>query len=310
MLSRYQLAYQLRHLATFQTIAEEQSFRRAAERLHIAQPALSRQIAQLEEALECSLFHREARRIRLTKAGEFLYRESVKTLQSLESIADQTRNVAQGRTALLRLGYSSAAMSSFLPSVIRSIRSGLEQADFSFVEKTSDHLIAAVIRGQLDAAFILHRPENPLLRMIPIRSEPVGIILPDNHPLAAHDSLSLESLRDETFILFPRQTNPVMYDEILAACREQGFSPTRVREVAPRSIAVGLVAAGAGIATIADSLQHSCVNGTCYRPLTEPGPRIRFSCITALETGGEWLDLLGDILQRDFASTANTSRQR
>lgn len=310
MLSRYQLAYQLRHIATFLTIAEEQSFRRAAECLHIAQPALSRQIAQLEGALECALFHREGRRIRLTPAGEFLYRESRKAMQSLETIAEQTRSVGQGRTVLLRLGYSSAAMSSFLPSLIRAIRSGLEGAEFGFVERTSDQLMDAVIRGELDAAFILHRPENPLLRMLPIRSEPVGVILSDNHPLASQDSLSLAALKDETFILFPRRTNPVMYDEILAACHDQGFSPARIREVAPRSIAVGLVAVGDGIATIAQSLRHSCVHGTCYRPLTEPAPRVRFSCITALETRGEWLDLLREILERDYASSSAASSLR
>lgn len=300
MPARYHLKYDLRQLRAFLAIAERLSFRRAAEDLHIAQPALSRQIAQLETALECKLFNREKQRIRLTAAGEYLYRELPAILDKLQATTAQALKVASGQTVSLRIGYSGAAMSSFLPAVIRQIRQELSDCEFEFVEETSDKLIEGVISRRLDAAFILYRPENPLLKTLPIRSEPVGLILPDDHPLAKRKKVPLKALKDETLILFPRSMNPVMYDEIIAACQDAGFSPREIREVAPRSIAIGLVAAGAGVATIASSLQHTCVKGTCYRPLASPAPRIRFSCITRAGQTGEWLDLLNDIIRRDL----------
>lgn len=297
----YQSKFDLRQLRSFLAIADQLSFRKAAELLHIAQPALSRQIQQLEDALECQLFDRQKRRIQLTDAGRFLFERLPQLLDQLEITTDQTRKVATGQISSLRFGYSGAAMSSFLPSVIREIRETLDKCEIHFVEKTSDQLIMDVLHGKLDAAFILYHPDNPLLNVIPIRPEKIGIILPDNHALVSKEIISLKDLKSETFILFPRQMNPVMYDEIIAHCHQSGFSPKKIRETAPRSNAIGLVAAGEGIATIAESYAHTCVQGTAYRPLKQPGPMIRFCCITKADCDGEWLNLLKKIIKRDLS---------
>ncbi|MEX2516747.1 MAG: LysR family transcriptional regulator [Gammaproteobacteria bacterium] len=292
--------YDLRQLRSFLVIAERLSFRRAAEELHIAQPALSRQIAQLESALGYKLFSREKRRTSLTHAGNHLLKELPPVLEKLQQTLEQTGKVAAGHTVSLKLGYSGAAMSSFLPIIVRKIHGQLSNCDFDFVEETSDKLIEGVISSRLDAGFILYRPENPLLNVQPIRSEPVGVILPDNHSLASRKQVPLGKLKNETLIMFPRRMNPVLYDEIIAACHKAGFSPKAIREVAPRSVAIGLVAAGAGIATIASSLQHTCVRGTCYKPLAPPAPSICFSCITRTGQSGEWVNLLSEIIQREL----------
>lgn len=297
----YQFRFELRHLRSFIAIAEEQSFRKAADKLHIAQPALSRQIAQLEEALDCLLFDRQKRRISLTAAGEFLYNNLPKLLNLLHETAYQTQRIAIGKTAILKFGYSSAAMSSFLPSVIREIQSNLEECEFKFVEETSDRLIEGVISERLDAAFILYRPDNPLLNTVAIKAEKTGVILPDGHPLTQKKCVALEDLKNETLILFPRATNYVMYDEIISFCHLAGFSPKAIIEIAPRSIAIGLVAAGQGIATIAESLKHTCVKGTTFRPLVQPGPMIKYSCITRSDRTGHWLDVLNKFIQQDLS---------
>jgi len=296
----YQLKYELRHLRSFMIIAEELSFRKAALKLHIAQPALSRQIAQLEEAIECKVFDRKKRNIRLTSAGQFLYEKLPGLIEQIHSTTNQAHKIANGMVATLKFGYSSAAMSSFLPAVIREIRSTLEECEFYFNESTSDKLIDDVISERLDAAFILYRPNNKLLTTIPIRSEKIGIILPDNHALARKKIIAVKELIDETLILFPRVMNPVMYDEIIVCCQQAGFSPKAIREAAPRSSAIGLVAAGEGIATIAESLKHTCVSGTVFRPLAQPGPKIEFSCITRSDKTGQWLDILTNIIKRDL----------
>ena len=216
-------------------------------------------------------------------------------------MTDQSQKVATGLIGSLRFGYSGAAMSSFLPSIIREIRSTLDECEFHFVEKTSDQLILDVLNEKIDAAFILYHPDDPLLDVIPIRPEKVGIILPEDHALVSKKNISLKDLKNETLILFPRKMNPVMYDEIIAHCHQAGFSPKVIREAAPRSNAIGLVAAGEGVATIAESYAHTCVSGTIFRALKQPCPMIRFCCITRTDREGEWLSLLKNIIQRDLS---------
>ena len=288
----YQLGFELRHLRSFLVIADELSFRKAAERLHVAQPALTRQIAQLEDSLSCQLFDRQKRKIQLTPAGVFLQNKVPYLLDMLSETALQTRAIAEGCSVKLRLGFSSAAMSCFLPRIIRYLQSELQGSEFEFVEDTSDKLISGVLNEQLDAAFILHCPDNPDLRVLPIRSDDIGVILPDDHVLSEQASVEISALKAETLILFPRATNPAMYDDILGHCHNAGFSPKTIIETAPRSTAIGLVAARQGVATIAESLQHSCISGTVYRPLKGSGPKVNYSAITRKGISGRWLELL------------------
>lgn len=302
--SRYQFGFEIRHLRSFLVIAEELSFRKAATRLHIVQPALTRQIAQLEEHLGCMLFDRENRQIRLTPAGEYLQAKLPQILELLLETAIQTRAVAEGVTVKLRLGFSSAAMSSFLPGVIRHLQSNLQGCEFEFIEDTSDKLIQAVESEQLDVAFILYQPAHPDLEVIPIRPDSIGLILPDDHKLIAKQRVMFEDLKDETLVLFPRSTNSAMYDDILGHCHNAGFSPKAIIETAPRSTAIGLVAARQGVATIAESLQHSCIAGTIYRPLQEGGPKVHYSAIVGKGRRGLWLDLLHDYLAGELQDEA------
>jgi DNA-binding transcriptional LysR family regulator len=269
--------------------------------MHVAQPALSRQISQLEEALGCQLFDRQKRQISLTRAGQHLYTRLPLLFDQLQETAEQVKKIASGHAITLRFGYSSAAMSNFLPSVIREIQAQLDGCEFRFVEGTSDGLLEAVLAKRLDAAFILYRPDNPLIQTLPIRADETGIILQDGHPLCRKKRVALQDLKDETLILFPRYTNPAMYDEIIFYCQKAGFSPKAIIETAPRSAAIGLVAAGQGVATIAASLRHSCVQGTVYRPLLQPGPMIRYCCIVNTDTRGQWLEILQQFITEQLA---------
>lgn len=301
MPNSYQFKFELRHLRSFMAIAEELSFRKAAAKLHVAQPALSRQMAQLEESIGYPLFDRRKRRIKLTAAGEFFYAKLPKLFNELAETIQQIQQIASGQSVTLKVGYSSAAMSCFVPSVIQEIQNNIEDCEFKFVEETSDELIDGVISERLDAAFILCRPNNTLLRTIPIKADQTGVILPDTHPLAKKKCIALGELKQETLILFPRVTNPIMYDEIIACCYQAGFSPQAIIETAPRSTAIGLVAAGQGVATIAASLQHTCVKGTTFRPLVQPAPMINYSCITRADRAGKWLDVLISFIQRELS---------
>lgn len=299
--NRYQFGFELRHLRNFLVIAEELSFRKAADRLHIAQPALTRQIAQLEEQLECQLFDRQKRKIQLTPAGQYLQSKLPHLLELLSDTAHQTRAVAEGSSVKLRLGFSSAAMSCFMPGVIRYLQSNLQGCEFEFVEDTSNKLISGVVNEQLDAAFILHCPTNSDINVLPIKPDKIGVILPDDHPLSEKEQVEFTDLTNETLILFPRSTNPAMYDDILGHCHNAGFSPKAIIETAPRSTAIGLVAARQGIATIAESLQHSCISGTVYRPLQDNGPKVHYSAITRKRQQGRWLELLQGYIANELS---------
>ena len=297
----YQYGFDLRQLRTFLTIAQTLNFRKAAEQLHTAQPALSRQIAQLEDALNCQLFDRQKRQIKLTNAGQYLLDVLPSLFESLNNITARTTAIANGKLNKLKFGFSSAAMSSFLPTIIQVLHQQLDDCEFEFLEKTSDELIQAVISENLDAAFILHRPENALLNTIPIKAGRTGLILPETHVLTQKEQLSLEDLHNETLILFPRATNPTMYDDIISHCHKAGFSPKAIIETAPRSTAIALVAAGQGIATIAESLKHTCIKGTSYRPLKQPAPMINYSCITRTECSGQWIDILTNFIKTQLS---------
>lgn len=298
MPNSYQLKFEFRHLRTFMVIAEELSFRKAAEVLHIAQPALSRQILQLEEELGCQLFDRQKRKIKLTNAGKYLYQKLPALFNQVHDVSQQVQKIASGQSVALKFGYSSAAMSSFLPIVIKELQSDLQNCEFKFVEATSNELIRGVTKEELDAAFILYRPKLPLLKTIPIKADRVGVILPEDHFLTRKKSVALKDLKDEVLILFPRNTNPKMYDEIISYCHKSGFSPKAIIETAPRSTAIGLVAAGQGIATIAESLKNTCVKGTTYRPLKQPGLMVNYSCIVRSDRKGEWLNILSRCIQK------------
>lgn len=289
-----------KHFKSFLVLAQTLNFHRAAAELHIAQPALSRQIQQMEESLGYQLFDRTHRQIALTPAGIKLKSQLPALFRQRDRILEEARETAQGERVSLRLGYSSAAMSSFLPAILRSLQAELIHCEFTLVEGTSDNLINQVVQEELDAAFILHRPQNPLLRCIPIKADQTGIIIPSDHPLRQKRRITLSDLRDETLILFPRHTNPVMYDEIIHHCQRAGFSPKRIIETAPRSTAIGLVAAGQGVATISASLKQTCVSGTIFKPLVQPGPMIRYSCIALKKEKGRWLKQIKGVIDAEF----------
>jgi len=296
----YQFNFDLRQLRYFWVIANCLSFRKAAEELHVAQPALSRQIAQLEESLNCQLFDRQRRQIKLTNAGQYLYESLTSIFDHINTITMRTNSIGHGKINKLKLGYSSAVMSGFLPSIIQKLNTELTNCEYEFVETTSDKLIRSVIDESLDAAFILYRPDNELLDTIPIKADETGVVLPDFHPLTQKSEVTFSDLIEETLILFPRDTNPTLYDEIIGQCHKAGFSPKKIIEATPRSVAIAMVAAGQGIATLAAPLKHTCVTGTVFRPLPKAELMVKYSCISLKQRNNQSLEVLKNYIFSDL----------
>lgn len=241
--------HELRHLRSFVVAGELEHFGRAAERLAIVQPALSRQIRELEEAVGAPLFERLPRGVRLTAAGRAYLDEARAILAAVERAAWRAREVAQGRTGVLRVGFVDTTIyHSRLPAMCERFRRKYPGVRLELVQQTSLELGARLREGALDLAFVFHLPENlPGLRSRPLLTEDVRLAVPRAHPLARRRPVRLEHLRDESFVWIPRAVSPPFHDRVVAACRRAGFTPRVVQEAQTDVTVLSLVAAGAGL---------------------------------------------------------------
>jgi DNA-binding transcriptional LysR family regulator len=270
---------ELRHLRSFLAVADHLNFHQAAEQLHITQPALSRQIALMEEALGNKLFSREKRRIQLTPAGRYLQKQAPEVMDSVLRLLKETQEAGEGRRGSLALGYTEAAMASFLPSLLRQIRNRMKGVSLHLRQEHSEYLAREVVRGRLDLAFISLPSALAGLKSTLVTQERVGIVLPDNHALVMRKEIALKDLAAEKFILFAYEDNPRLYSDILAWCKEAGFVPHLVEEASTRILAVNQVAAGLGITFLSEHLAHYCAVGTVFRLLKQPRAVMRFYLI-------------------------------
>jgi DNA-binding transcriptional LysR family regulator len=261
---------ELRHLRYFVTVAREGHFTRAAEKLHIQQPPLSQQIRALELEIDASLFVRHPRGVSLTDAGRSFLADAEAILSAVDSAAVRARRTARGETGRIAVGFTTSAP--FHPLVARAIREfRRERPDVSFVleENSSGDLLAALRDDRLDIAFIRSGVADPLgVTVHALLREDMAAALPHRHRLARRPKLSLRDLAAEEFILYRRPDGRGLYDVIIAACAEAGFSP-HVGQEAPRIVStLNLVAAGLGITIVPASLSRLPLEGVTYRPLT------------------------------------------
>ena len=270
MPSRY-YRFDLRPLVSFAEVARLKSYRAAAASLHIAQPAVSRQIQALEEALGLPLFDRNNRRVILTKAGEWLNQELQLILSRLDGIEAIKRNVAADPSrCLLRIGDAGGATAEILAPALRLLRKRYPQLKTTFHQNSSSGFFEDLLEGRIDCAFPMLASDDPGLTNHLILTHRIGVVLPADHRLSRYKTVTFAQLRHENWILFPRALNPVLYDEIISSCRQAGFSPQIVDEISPRQRAVALVACGAGITTMTEQRKHLCLEGTVFRLLRTP----------------------------------------
>lgn len=264
---------ELRQLKAFVAIAEEGYITRAAERLGMQQPPLTRLLQSLETQLGVVLMERLPRGVRPTTAGLALLDEARDILDRAEGVADVVRRAARGERGRLAIGFtSSAALHPFVPSVLRQFRETFVGVSVVLEEAGTGELLDALVQEKLDAAFI----RSPLsgmqqLQDEPILVEPMLLALPTDHPLAfdAAGPLPLAALADEAFVLYRRRVGLGLYDAILVACREAGFSPQVVQEAPRMTATLSLVAAGLGVSIVPASMQRLRGDGIVYRELTE-----------------------------------------
>lgn len=194
---------ELRHLRYFIAVAEERNFSRAAERLNISQPPLSRQIQQLETDLAVTLFERGSRPLRLTAAGRFLYGHALQFLAQGHELKTMTQRVGQVERSL-SLGFVASTLYDILPQLIRRFRATHPQVSLSLHEMISLEQIRALKEGKIDVGFGRIRHEDPHIRRIVLREEALMAALAADHPLAHAPGLTLGALQAETLIVYPQ----------------------------------------------------------------------------------------------------------
>lgn len=267
---------ELRHLRYFIVVAEEGHVTRAAQRLGMQQPPLSQQIRALERELGVQLFRRKPRGVELTDAGKVFLERSREILDDVDRAFASTRRTARGEQGRVVVGFtSSAPFHPFVPRVIRSFREMSPLVSLILEESGSSELVQGLHNESIDAAFI-RSPEADLdgLLVRPLLEEDMVVALPAGHRLARdeHVPLALDALASETFVLYKRPGGPGLYDTIIAACRNAGFSP-RVGQEAPRILStLNLVAAGIGVSIVPASLRRLQMDGVMYRKLSGSTP--------------------------------------
>lgn len=264
---------ELRHLHYFIAVAEELHFSRAAERLHISQPPLSQQIRSLEDELGVKLFERTKRQVHLTEAGKAFLERSYGVLAQLEQAIEVTQRIGQGEVGRLAFRFVDSATYTLLPDILRAFREQFPAVELRLHELTTAQQIHALYHNQIDVGVVRSAIIEPGLSTECVLQESLVLALPQTHPLSAQTKVSLSTLVDESFILFPAKLGPVFYEQIMNLCQQAGFRPKVAQEAIQMQTIVGLVAAELGIAFVPASSQNLHRSGVIYRPLQEQTPQ-------------------------------------
>src|SRR5882672_9741254 len=216
---------ELRHLRYFVMVGEEQHYGRAAQRLHIAQPALSRQIQDLEEEIGCQLFDRLPRGVKISAAGKSFLEDARRVLQQVNGATVRAKRVALGQSGTLRVGFAeSASWHGVVPDSFRQFRERQPDAELQLNPLSSLEQVEVVRSGRLDAGFVFDIPKTDReLDQIQVASHNLLLAAPKGHPLTRLKKLLLRDMADTAFVWFPRRQSPAYYDRLMYACFRGGL---------------------------------------------------------------------------------------
>jgi DNA-binding transcriptional LysR family regulator len=240
----------IRQLRYFQAVAEELHFGRAAARLAIAQPALSRQIQQMEQEIGTPLLRRTQRRVELLPAGALLLERARGIQQELARAITDTRRTGSGELGRLAVGFIHSSTYGLLPSIIGRFRQRHPAIELELHEMPITVQHAALLRGTIDVGLLRVQPAPPELEVVPVLPDPFVLAVPAKHPLADRERVRLRSVAGDPFVMFSKAEAPLFHDRVAAMCRQAGFTPNVVQHATQIHTVVGLVGAGLGVAVM------------------------------------------------------------
>lgn len=261
---------ELRHLRYFTTVASEGSFSRAADKLNMAQPPLSRQIQQLEDELGVRLLDR-ARPLTLTEPGRYLFEQGRQVLQRVDELKAMTQRIAKGMVLQFNIGFVASALYDTLPTLIRAFRAQVPGAEVQLLEMTTLEQVAALKDGRIDVGFGRLRFDDDMILRQVLREETLCVAVPLDHPLAAtQGKLRLRATANEPLIIYPKFPRPSYADQVLGFYRDIDVVPVIGMEARELQTALGLVAAGGGICVVPASVRRLGRADVQFIELDEP----------------------------------------
>jgi DNA-binding transcriptional LysR family regulator len=274
---------ELRHLRYFRAVANELHFGRAAEKLHISQPPLTKQIQDLEAELGFELFNRTKRSVALTPAGQAFLSEVNQILQQLDRAIDIGSKTSRGELGQISIGFVGSATYNILPVMLQQFHDRYPDVQIELHELTTDRQLIWLREGRIDLGLIRPPIADLDLNSQVIFQESVVVAIPSNHHLAMLASIDLAVLATEPFILFPRELAPGLYDPIIAICQAAGFSPQVVQECIQMQTIVSLVSANMGVSILPESIQEVQRQGVVYKPIRSSSVRFAESSTISVE---------------------------
>lgn len=258
---------EFRHLRYFIAVAEERNFSRAAERLNMAQPPLSRQIQDLEEELQFQLFDRSKRQVQLTDAGQLFLERAYRIFSQVELAMEEGRRISRGEIGRLVVGYINTTFYSTPREMLRVFRARFPQVELVLQELLTAEQIEALHNSQIDVGFAIMPIEDETLSSEIAFKDNFVAALPENHGLSHLPFIHLETLANEPFILHPHKVKSIFYDQIMRLCQQAGFSPKVSQEVIQIHTAVNMVAAGMGVALVPGCVKNINVSGVVFKEI-------------------------------------------
>ncbi|MEJ6655704.1 MAG: LysR substrate-binding domain-containing protein [Pseudomonas sp.] len=295
---------ELRLLRSFIIVAEERHLGRAATRLHISQPPLTRQMQQLEEELETRLFIRTPRGMELTPAGELLQEEARNILSVVEQAAERTQRAGQGKLGRLDIGIFGSGILDTIPALLLKFRSAFPDVKVLLHNMSKDAQIAALRQHRIDIGFNRFIEHSEDIANIVVITERTLIAINENHPLAQQESVTISVFRDNTVIVFPTGPRPSFIDKVMSMCHQRGFTPSIAQEVGNTLTGVALVASNFGVCAVPESATKLALPGVVYRPLMDPptDSGVDLNCIYRIDDQSPLLkSFLGTV--RDYRSS-------
>jgi len=291
----------LRHLRYFAAVADTCHFGQAAEQLHVAQPALSYAIRQLEAELDVILFNRTTRQVSLTAAGEFLRTEADRILADVRDAERGVRRIAAGRAGLLRIGLTGTAAFSHLPRIARIVRRELPAVALEIrADMLTPPQCEGLRTGALDLGVLRPPASGDGIALRTIDVEPLVLAVSVDHRLAVEPVVAMTDLRGEPFVAYSSGDSAVN-DAVLRSCRRAGFVPHREHSAPGTAVLLALVAAGLGVAVLPGSVRSLPLDGVVFRELLDAGT-IELALAWRSSAQNPIVDAVVDVLQTAFAT--------
>jgi DNA-binding transcriptional LysR family regulator len=292
---------ELRHLRYFIAVASNLSFSEASRRLHVAQPAISQTILDLEEELGVKLLLRTGRGVELTAAGKAFFAEAKEVMLRADGASKAAQRASRGETGCLRIGFLPCAAGPFIPALIKSYRKKFPNVDVQLRDMNTEQQLKAFEDGKIDIGFArpFSRERAKEFRTEVVYEDHLEIVLPAGHALAKKSVVDLKEVSGETFVEYYRRGSPALFGEVYATCRKAGFSPKAILEFEEMSSVILAVESGLGVSLTLGFFRGLLSPGSVLRQIKPASSKIPLCAIWPADSQESVLEsFLGELRAR------------